>query len=196
MTFPHFNRRLHMYLGLFLLPWFFVYGLSSVPFSHPGLGQSVYGRPSWTLRFERPYELPVAADAPLKEIGAAIARDAGVEGTYGAYRPNAARINVYVHTFWKATQITYDTEKKILRAEDRGFRWDHFLTGFHARGGFQHDNFLNDAWAVVVDLVCIGFLIWIATGLYMWWHIPRHRNWGWLALGSGAASFAIFLWLL
>ena len=34
MTFPHFNRRLHLYLGLALLPWFLMYGLSSVPFAH------------------------------------------------------------------------------------------------------------------------------------------------------------------
>ena len=34
MTFPHFNRRLHLYLGLALLPWLFMYGLSSIPFAH------------------------------------------------------------------------------------------------------------------------------------------------------------------
>jgi hypothetical protein len=30
----------------------------------------------------------------------------------------------------------------------------------------------------------------------MWWHLPRHRGWGWLALGSGAAAFAGFLLML
>ena len=34
MTFSHVNRRVHLYLGLFLLPWLFMYGLSSVPFAH------------------------------------------------------------------------------------------------------------------------------------------------------------------
>ena len=34
MTFSHLNRRLHLYLGLALLPWFFMYGISSVPFAH------------------------------------------------------------------------------------------------------------------------------------------------------------------
>jgi hypothetical protein len=196
MTFSHVNRRVHMYLGLFLLPWFFAYGLSSVPFSHPRWAQAIYGQPVWTLRFERSYQLPMPPDAALKEIGNAIAREAGIEGTHGAYRPNPNRINVYVHTFWKASQISYDTEKKILRAEDRRFRWDHFLTGLHARGGFQHDSLLDDAWAVAVDVVCAGFLIWIASGLYMWWHVPRHRNWGWLALGGGAGVFAALLWIL
>ena len=30
MTFTHFNRRLHLYLGLALLPWLFMYGISSI----------------------------------------------------------------------------------------------------------------------------------------------------------------------
>ena len=52
MTFPHFNRRLHLYLGLCLLPWFLMYGASSIPFAHgqffearniPELYQGAYG---------------------------------------------------------------------------------------------------------------------------------------------------------
>ena len=34
MTFSHVNRRVHLYLGLFLLPWLFMYGISSLPFAH------------------------------------------------------------------------------------------------------------------------------------------------------------------
>ena len=97
---------------------------------------------------------------------------------------------------FRSTQVSYDVEKKMLRAEDKQFRWDHFLTGMHARGGYQHPDFLNTAWAVVVDIVCLGFLLWIGTGLYMWWHLPRQRGWGWLALGGGVVSFAAFLMAL
>jgi hypothetical protein len=41
--------------------------------------------------------------------------------------------------------------------------------------------------------VCIGFLAWIASGIYMWWQIPSTRSWGWLALGGGATLFVFFL---
>ena len=34
MTFAQLNRRTHLYLGLALLPWFFMYGISSLPFAH------------------------------------------------------------------------------------------------------------------------------------------------------------------
>jgi hypothetical protein len=52
---------------------------------------------------------------------------------------------------------------------------------------------LNDAWGVVVDIVCIGILLWIASGLYMWWKLPKTRAWGYAALGGGLLCFAIFL---
>lgn len=37
-------RRLHMYLGLLLLPWLGMYGLSGVLFNHPGLCEAVRAR--------------------------------------------------------------------------------------------------------------------------------------------------------
>ncbi len=196
MKFPQFNRRLHMYLGLALSPWFLAYGVSSAVFAHPRWGESVYGQPVWKVRFERPYALPISPNAGLPELGATLVRASGIGGTYGAYRPDPDRINVYVHTFWTATQITYDLNTKMLRAADQQFRWDHFLTGLHGRGGFEHSGVLDDAWAVMVDIVCAGFLIWIASGLYMWWGIPRHRGWGLLALGTGAVSFGVFLLMM
>jgi hypothetical protein len=195
MSFNHFVRRLHLYLALSLLPWFFVYGASSLPFSHPSWFNSIYddGVPLWKLRFERPYERAVPEGADLRAIGAEIMKDAGVEGSFGTYRPNDRELHVYVHTFWRATQLKYFLEQKKLRAEDRRFRWDQFLTGMHARGGFENRQPLALGWSIVVDVVCVGFLVWIASGIYMWWHIPGTRRWGWLALGGGAAMFAFFL---
>jgi uncharacterized iron-regulated membrane protein len=46
---------------------------------------------------------------------------------------------------------------------------------------------------VVVDLVCLAFLIWIASGIYMWWQLRCTRFWGALALGSGVALFLVFV---
>ena len=56
MTFSHLNRRVHLYAGLALLPWFFMYGISSVPLAHNEFFQrrdAAKGLPQWTLRSER-----------------------------------------------------------------------------------------------------------------------------------------------
>jgi hypothetical protein len=198
MTLHHLNRRIHLYLALFLLPWFIMYGLSSIPFSHNQYFEArdkAKGLPLWTKRFERSYEITVPEGNELKPVGDRIMKDTGLTGAYGTYRQSPNQVNVYVYTFWQSTQVKYFVAEKKLLGEDRRFRWDHFLTGMHAKGGFEQGG-LHNLWGVVVDLVCLGMLMWIFTGLVMWWSLPSTRIWGWVALGSGVFSFALFLWRL
>jgi hypothetical protein len=201
MTFNHFNRRLHLYLGLFLLPWFFIYGISSIPFAHSQFFNELDAKknlPMWTVRLERDFDKPVPEkDEELRAFGAAVLKEVGIEDmAFGAYRQSPEQVNVYAHTFLTSTQVKYFIDKKKLSVEDRRFRWDQFLTGLHARGGFELDSLLDKSWGVVVDIVSISMLLWIASGLYMWWGLRGHRGWGWLALLSGVLSFAWFVWRL
>lgn len=198
MKFPQINRRTHLYLGLFLTPWVLMYSVSSIPFSHNDYFEErdkALGLPLWKKTFDGPYELgPVPESGPLKPLGAKVVRDFHMEdSSYGVFRQGPKQLNIYVHTFWKSTQFKYFIEEKRLVAEDRRFRWEHFLTGMHARGGFEDARFFPMAWGVLIDLVCLGFLIWIASGLYMWWSLPGLRNWGWIAIFGGLATFAVFL---
>jgi hypothetical protein len=209
MNFPHFNRRLHLYVSLSMLPWVLLYGISSIFFAHPETLRARYeGKPQWTPRTGPPLTLPT--EVPIPEAGspqpemrrfaravldAARMSEIGTRAHFGAYRPNAQRIDVYIYTFLQSTSIHVDTSTRLLSIEDKNFRWDHFFTGMHARGGYDQDGFLQAAWAVVVDLVSLGFLLWVASGLYMWWTLGARtaRNWGWAALAAGLASFALFM---
>jgi len=194
MSFNLIVRRIHLYLALSLLPWFLMYGASSAVFSHAGyFDQRHKGIPMWIPRAELHYDIQVPENADLGEIGARIVRDTGLEGSYGTYRQNEREIHVYLYTFWRSSQAKYFIDQKRLVVEDRRFRWDHFLTGMHARGGYEHPSLLEDAWAAVVDLVCLGFIVWIASGIYMWWQLRRTRFWGALALASGLALFLVSL---
>lgn len=202
-----FLRRLHLYLGLALLPWFFLYGFSSIPFAHPeATGRLLAdGKPDWTLRSEQPYSAPVPDTEQLDTLGAQMMRDAKVSpAAFGTYRHPDGRVEVYRYTFRDATRLIYYPDEQRLTVEDRRFRWDYFLTGFHGRGGFEHEGFLLDLWGVMVDVVVAAMLLWVLSGLVMWWKLPGgapvevagRRAWGWVALLSGVASFAAFLVLL
>jgi hypothetical protein len=199
MNLHHLNRRTHLYLALFLLPWFLMYGVSSVAFSHNRYfdeRDKATGLPAWTKRFERTYEIAIPEGPDLRAFAAQVVKDTGFEGSaYGAYRQSPNQVNVYVYTFWHSTQLKYFAAERKLIAEDKRFRFDHFLTGMHAKGGFDN-GWLHDLWAVAVDLVCAAMILWIITGLVMWWSLSFTRMWGWVALGSGVASFAFFLWQL
>ena len=200
MTFGHLNRRIHLYLGLALLPWLFMYGISSIPFAHTAYfdaRDAAKKLPLWTMRSDAVVDVTPpdrsADDRALRPFGAALLRHAGIAGTsFGVYRQSPNQINVYSYSFWKSTQLKYYVAEKRLTVEDRRFRWDHFLTGMHGRGGFEQEGVLALSWSVVVDLVCAAILVWIASGIYMWWTLPGHRRWGAAALIAGIGSFLMF----
>ena len=197
MTFTHLNRRTHLYLGLGLLPWFLMYALSSIPFAHNQFFErrdAARGLPLWTLRATHTVELPVSDDPEaLRGLGAALLARAGVPAeTFGVYRQSPAQVNVYAYSFRHSTQLKYFIDEKRLTVEDRRFRWDHFLTGMHGRGGFEQEGVLVRSWSVIVDLVCGAIVLWIASGLYMWWGLPASRVWGWIAIAAGTVTFVVF----
>jgi hypothetical protein len=198
VTFPYFNRRLHLYLGLSLLPWFFVYGSSSIPFAHTQYFEDhdkASGLPLWNTTFERPLDVTVPdGQEQLRAFGENLAKEYGMRGRVFTSRRNPNLVVVNISKFTHLTQLHYIIDQKKLVAQDRRFRWDQFLTGMHARGGFESASILQNSWSVVVDIVCIGMILWIASGIYMWWGIPSHRGWGWLAIVSGLATFVVFLW--
>ena len=201
MTFPHLNRRVHLYLGLALLPWFLMYGISSVPFAHNQFFErrdAAKGLPLWTLRSTHTVDAAIPAEpGQLRSFGASLLQQAGVTaGTFGAYRQSPTQVNVYVYSFRTSTQLKYYADEKRLTVEDRRFRWDHFLTGMHARGGFEQESLLVRSWSVVVDLVCLAIVVWIASGVYMWWGLPGSRRLGWLAIVAGTLAFVVFTWRL
>ena len=194
MKFSLINRRTHLYLAMFLLPWVLVYGVSSVVFAHHDWFD---GNPEWTTLIERDYDRPVPEGKQAQRtFGATLLDELGLEGSFGTYMPSPKQLNVYVFDFWGSTDIKYYIDEHRLVVRQPSFRWSNFLTGLHARGGFDQDAFLPDAWAVVVDLVCLAFLIWVTTGIIMWWQMRQLRRWGAVALGSGAALFTMLLLLL
>jgi hypothetical protein len=182
MTFDKFNRRTHLYVGLALLPWFFMYGLSSIPFVH---------RPApakWTVRSERAYSLlPIDAGANLDAIGDKLIQDCGLNADvrHGAYRDGQGNLQVYMARFITPTRINYSPVKQRATVETRDFALPQILVEMHGRGGFEKGGFLDTAWSVIVDFVCIAILTWVLSGVYMWWHLRRLRG--------GITSFVIFM---
>jgi hypothetical protein len=197
MTTKHLLRRVHLYLGLVLLPWLFMYGVSSLPFTHNqyfNARDAAKGLPLWTVRAEKPFAEPVPQEqAALRAWGRRLLDENGVKApNFGVYSPNPNSVQVNAFSFLKSSRIVYTVDQRKITIEERRFRFDQFLTGLHARGGFEQDGFLQDAWGVVVDIVCVAMILWIATGYYMWWGVSGHRRWGWLAILAGIGSFALF----
>jgi len=198
MTFHLFNKRIHLHLGLFLMVFFLKYAISGLLFSHNfGLNEYYKNKPQWTKRFERQYEHPVPENAELRPIAAQILKDAGVKSrAFGVYRAGNKRLNINTHSFLSTTRVIYFIKENRLLVEDKNFRWDHFIHKLHWLGGYHQDNLISDIWAFILDVVFISIIIWVVTGIYLWWKIRKTRLWGAIAIGGGVVSFLIFVFLL
>lgn len=196
-TFDRLNRRIHLYLGLVLLPWVMMYGLSSLIISH----QSWFRPdkpPAWEPLFERPYQRPIpdVSGEALRPIAREILRENGLDGAFYAQRPNPNTLQITRHTFFDLTRLTYSIREQKLRAERQVAPRNQLLVRMHFRGGYHQPTFLDKAWGAIVDLTCVAIVLWILSGLIMWWRLPRLRLWGSLALGGGVLSFVVFVWQL
>ncbi len=188
-----FIRRLHMYLGIALVPWFLCYGISAAIFNH---GQLVSGwfksdKPEWTKVFEREYHCSLSADADPRAIGAdpSGCRHGGsillrVVGERQQAAPEYQRL-----------YVPGEDSPDVLRgpgrivAEDQAVRLDHFLVGVHERAGFRQSPWMTKAWGVVVDVVGLAVMTWTISGLYVWWKTHRRHVGGGLVLAAGIICF-------
>jgi hypothetical protein len=190
MTFLHFVRRAHLYLGLFLLPWVIMFGVSSLPLNH----NTSLTPATWTLVAEHRFDAEVpAAGENLRPLGRDMMNAAGIDGGYFINRVNDRQVNVNHPDFLKPSRILYYADQKRLTVEHRDFAFRQFLSGLHTRGGYDMGGVWDAVWAAFVDIVSVGLILWIASGAYMWWHVPATRAWGWLALGAGIGCFAAII---
>ncbi len=194
MTFTHANRRVHLYLALALLPWFFIYGFSSIYFTHGRTFNEWFTaeQPVWTTRVEKSVDLNIPTDGDLRSLGKQILSDLDLSGPFYIRRRDFG-FQIYRVTFRHHVRITYQTASQSLKVEDKRFTWDHFFTTLHARGGFQEGELLHNTWSLIVDIVCVSILLWVASGLAMWWQLTAQRKWGLLALSGGIVTFITFL---
>ncbi len=190
MKFDKINRRTHLYLGLSLLPWFFMYGISSFPLAHKS-------KPArWSVTMERDYKLPpIEPGAHLDGIAAKVIQDLGLpnNGQFGAYQDGQGRLQIYMSRFITPTRLTYSPKTERLIVEKRDFALSPISVEMHVRGGFEKGGILHRFWSIIIDLVGIATVLWAASGVYMWWHLTRFRFWGWVAVSGGVLSFLFFL---
>jgi hypothetical protein len=194
VRFEKINRRTHLYCGLFLLPRFLFYGLSAAIFSHPTWFDTTEVKRN--LLFDRPY--PVECPNPtgdLRPFAERALRDSGLDGQFVVRAEDFASVTLVIaqDRFLSNTGITWNSATRRITAARSGLDWHKFLTKIHTRGGFETPGFLRNLWSVIVHLIQLAMMIWIASGLYMWWRLKRYRRWGLVALGCGYVLFAAFL---
>ena len=199
ITFDKLNRRAHLYLGLFLMPWLLMYGVSSFIVIHHAWFPS--DRPGREVFFEKTYDRPVdlqgANNSPeLRAAAQEILKECNLEGAFWADKPGPDRLHIERFTFRDSISLNYSMKDQKLTATQRRMKVSQVATRMHFRGGYEQPTFGNKLWGLLVDVACVGIVIWVASGLIMWWRLPRLRAWGAIAVGGGFLSFLLLVWML
>ncbi|MFT5367795.1 MAG: hypothetical protein ACI8V2_002756 [Candidatus Latescibacterota bacterium] len=191
-------RRSHMYLALFLVPWVLMYALSTIVMNHRHFFQEWYNHEpvEWTLEREIPYTATFSTDAKRWMVAEQILSDLNMEGSHGARGGLDNQITITRNNTVTPQRIIYNPKTQTLRIENQAFRTNAFLERMHRRRGYNQKYLTDDLWAITVDLFILATVLWVVSGLWMWWELKVTRKWGAVSIASGIALFTFFLFTI
>ena len=187
-------RRVHLYLGMLLIPWVIMYALSTLTFNHRDWFRGQFNQAdSWTQLWEEEFKADVPRQQPkLKEWARSVLDENGIKGGFNV-RQNPQSVLINLIQFRNPIRVTYQKNEGQLLAEQKRTTLAEMMVRMYVRHGYGRGGVLYNSWAFVVDLVCFAIIAWIATGLYLWWKIPATRKAGWMAILSGLATFLLLV---
>lgn len=199
-TFEAWNRRLHFYIGLYLLLFVWLFGFTGLLLNHPKWTFVEF----WTTRkqttFERQIKRPPAGSdlAQAQHILEQLGLTGEIEWT--SARADSRRLDFRAsrpgHIFEIKTDL--DRERATVQRIDVNawgvMRILHTFTGVRAGDARnQRDWILTRIWVFSMDAVVVGLLLMVFGSYYMWWRLPQKRAWGLVALVSGWMTCAVFV---
>lgn len=189
-------RRTHMYVALFLMPWMIIYALSGLVLNHFPTIRAWYGGSVGQFEKvgERTYSTAFSNDAEPRMIAAQILDDLGLSGPFNVQPgSNQARMIINRGGAFSAHRITYFRAENRLLLEQQKFTAPVFVNRAHFRAGYEQPFVSSKIWAALVDLVVLGMLFWVVSGVLMWWEIKPARGSGAVFALVGFGAFGLLL---
>jgi hypothetical protein len=194
------NRRVHYYLGLYLLLFVWLFCFTGLLLNHPTWTFADF----WPTRKQSTVERKIApppAGTDLEQarnILAQLGISGEIEWTTG--REGSAQFDFRAsrpgHIFEVKTDLRHG-QATVQRIDVNAWgvmRILHTFTGVRAADDRnQRDWILTRIWAFAMDAVAAGLAIMVLGSYYMWWRLPRKRGWGFVALAAGWAACAAFV---
>lgn len=194
------NRKVHNYLGLFLLLFLWLFSLSGLLLNH-----------SWAFAEFWPQRQETTASRTIERPRAtgdvAIARELmaqlGVKGEVNSTErgPEPDRFTFQAGKPGQSFKVEADfASGRASVQETRVNGWGVFRT-LHTFTGVKLDEpekrrdwLLTHVWSFAMDMVAVGFIVLVLTGLYLWLRGPSRRWPGAVALTLGVLACGAWLW--
>lgn len=192
-------RKIHMYLALFIMPWMFIYSISTMMMNHRDFILSFYENRQPAFETAKTINVPnnLALDRNPSANSVQILEFLGMEGKHNVQGgENNKPLVINRQDPFGQKRIIYNPEQKTIKVEEQNFRLQTFMEQIHRRRGFETPYIFEDLWGFTVDLAVLAILFWVLSGLWIWWEIKQTRKWGALSAGAGFLLFTLFLILI
>jgi len=193
------NRKLHYYIGLFLLFFLWLFAFTGLLINHPSWRFSEFWpnrkQADLVQRIEPP---PAGSDlAQAKDI----MRQLGIRGEieWTVTRADPSRFEFHVNRPGHSYNLDADlAQGRVTIHSDKLNAWGvmhvlHTFTGVRMSDPKnRRDWVLTSIWALCMDAVAVGLIVMVCSSYYMWWILVRKRKLGALALALGIITCGLF----
>ncbi len=193
-------RWVHLYTGLFLIPWMLVYAASAFCLNH---NEWFHKRlkitpPQWEVVREVDFVPDETLPRASAERARAILQFVDLDGPHRIQgHPNANQMIILRICGTGNYRLTWRRQRSLIIVEKQQpfslYRLVHFL---HFRGGYAQPYFASITWGVIVDVVSVSMWLWILTGIYLWYRRSRKLLLGCVCAVAGLLLFVVLAVLL
>ena len=198
-VFEIWNRKLHFYIGLYLLLFLWLFAFTGLLLNPPKWRFAEFwpNRKQW--RIEQTIRPPVGGDLEkANDLMRQLRLRGEVEWTVGRQQPG--HFDFRVQRPGHVVEVKTEFGKGIATVQHNELNAWGVMHVLHTFSGvrigdarMQRDWSMTSVWSAFMDAVAVGLTLMVLSSLYMWYGLKLKRRLGLLALGLGLLSCLFFV---
>jgi hypothetical protein len=198
--FESWNRRLHFYVGLVLLPFVGLFALTGLLLNHPEWSFTEF----WANRHESNFQRPIrpATGGTDLEKAQDVMRQLGISGQVQGITmyPASGHFDFSVVRPGRIISIQANSNRglaSVKRIQTNGWGVLHMLhtfSGVRIEDPSQQRNWvLTSLWSLSMDACVISLAFMALSSVWMWYRLRTKRRLGMIVLAAGILSCGFFV---
>jgi hypothetical protein len=200
-VFYRWTRDLHLYIGLFVSPFVFMFAISVLFLNHAKVDTTAVDSAAMAHEIQIPAGLGEANGRQAVDLARQIVKQVGVSGEIGfvRYVRNEQRFVIPVSKPGLETIVALDVATRTATISRRNTgvlesaAYLHKIPGPH-NADLRGNWLWTEVWHWIADGTVYLLLFVSASGLYLWFTIKADRRAGLAVFGAGVASFLALIY--
>jgi hypothetical protein len=199
-TFLVWNRRVHYFIGLYLLFFCWLFTFTGLLLNHPRWTFDEF----WPNRIQSTSEHQISAPPAGSNVDRArdVMRQLGIAGEiqWPGSQPASGALAFQVSRPGLVMEVSADLRADRVTLRRNALNaWGvmhvlHTFTGMPAGNpGNERDWIVTTVWALSMDAVAAGLIVMVVSSYIMWYRLKAKRLWGTIALVLGFVTSAVLV---